>query len=321
MSDRIIRAALKCGKGCVRDNNEDAFYFNGRFAPLERMNDETTLTESFPEGLLLFAVCDGMGGYDKGEVASHMVASRMDRLRDSLSRMDFHSAVDQWITAANQAVFSEVNGSGSTLALLYIANGAVQAANVGDSRIYRWHNGKLTRMSRDHSKVQILIDAGIIKPEEAFTHPQRHVITRFLGMDEHEAGRCSAYFADPVSMVGRDRYLICSDGVTDMLTEERIEKYIAEEKDFSVCAENIYQAALSAGGKDNTTLILLEFDWDGGEEILADIQDCGIDFEDTLPRGQHAERTALPTFTVEHNYSVNKGTGRITILSRIVGQF
>lgn len=260
MSNIRLFAALKSGKGCVRTNNEDAYYFNGKYADLKDMDQETTLTDTFQDSPALFAICDGMGGYENGEVASYTAVNRLDRLRQSLRSAAFPQAVTDWVIETNKYIAETVHDGGSTLALLYFDHNKIYIAHLGDSRIYRIHHGLLSRMTKDHSKVQVLLDAGILTEQEAKTYPQRHVITRAFGMNEDENGLCTPTVQEPVTAENGDRYLICSDGVTDLLTDDRIGFILSKGKTAAECARAVYQEALEAGGKDNTTVIVIEID-------------------------------------------------------------
>ena len=260
MSDIRLFAALKSGKGCVRTNNEDAFYFNGKYAELKDMDQETTLTDTFQDSQALFAVCDGMGGYENGEKASYTAVSRLDQLRQTMRSAAFQGALIQWVHDTNKYITETIQDGGCTQALLYFDLNKIYIAHLGDSRVYRVHHGLLSRMTKDHSKVQVLLDAGILTEQEAKTYPQRHVITRAFGMNEDENGKCMPTVQEPVMAESGDRYMICSDGVTDMLSDDRIGFILSQEKTAADCARAVYQEALDAGGKDNTSVIVVEVD-------------------------------------------------------------
>ena len=260
MSGIVLSAALKSGKGRVRKNNEDACYFNGWYAELKDMDREITLQEQIGDSRALFALCDGIGGADNGEAASYAAVSRLPLLRDALRSAGFAPAVTQW-TGETNTVINETEGCGGcTLVLLYADAGELYIAHIGDSRVYRFRGGILSRMTKDHSKLQVLLDAGIITEEEAETYPQKHVITRSLGMDEEEMGKCIPAVQGPLPAEDADRYMICTDGVTDMLTDARIGQLLSEGKTAMDCAEAVYQAALDAGGKDNTSVMLIDIE-------------------------------------------------------------
>ena len=169
-------------------------------------------------------------------------------------------------------------------------------------------------MTKDHSKLQVLLDAGIITEKEAENYPQRHVITRALGMNEEENGRCMPTIHEPEKVEDQDRYIICSDGVTDMLSDEQIEKLLAHSQTASECAESLYQAALDAGGKDNTSLITIEFKCSTQE--TSDEVDKRDPFESTWTPDQEV---SVP-ISIEQLTTIKQANGRnVTIKTHISG--
>ena len=263
----MIKAALRSGMGRVRHNNEDAYYFNGSYHSLDSMDIEAREKTCVPQEGSLFAVCDGIGGGDNGELASYYAVSRMDELQRQLRDRDFNTVIQKWVHATNISVQRASHDGGCTLALLYFQANVLRIAHIGDSRIYRFHEGMLTQLTQDHSKVQMLVSAGVISPEDAKHHPQRHVITRYLGMNSDMVA-CEATIGRPLPAIHGDKYIICSDGVSDMLDDMEIRDFIVNNPDIEQCAETIYQAALNAGGRDNTTIILMEIEGDIASEPL-----------------------------------------------------
>ena len=262
MAGRIY-ASLRSGCGCVRSGNEDCWYLNGESPALERMNEEAARHGAFPDDGSLFAVCDGVGGARKGELASWTAVSGMADLQQRLlSAGDLSRTVQDWTHETNVRVDDATRGGGCTLAMVYIRQGKAFVGHIGDSRVYRLRDGRLERVTHDHSKVQMLMDAGLITPEEAAVHPQRHMILRSLGMNEDD-GPCICELNKPMTLQPGDRYLICSDGVTDMIPEPQLAELLGLPGDPDSSAEAIYRAALQAGGVDNTTLIVLEYREDG----------------------------------------------------------
>lgn len=251
-----IQASLCCDKGKIRKNNEDSYYFNGRFAGLSEMDAGAYLTVETPAAGSLWAVCDGMGGQSSGEVASFTAVSGMKSLQDCLRGQDFGKIIQAWVRQADRTVSERASGGGTTLAMLYCGEKAVRIAHVGDSRVYRFRGGKLEQMTRDHSKVEMLVKAGVIKPEEARTHPQKNLLIRWLGMNEEYP--CEATVTPEILPAAGDRYILCSDGVTDMLTDAEITALAARSAIAGSCAANIRDAVLAAGARDNMTVIVLD---------------------------------------------------------------
>ena len=274
-----LYAALRSGKGRVRSNNEDAFYFNGLFAELRDMDQEAFMLDAFQDQEVMFAVCDGMGGYDNGEVASWTAVSRLPLLQRALADTDFTQAVTDWVDGTNEIICQSVRNGGCTLALLFYRSGIINIAHIGDSRVYRYRSGKLSRVTKDHSKAQVLLDAGILSEREVETYPNRHVITGALGMNEESMGKCVPSIQTALPAEKGDRYLMCSDGVTDMLSDRQLEELMSQHAKARECVSAIYQAAMEAGGKDNTTAILIEIVCDTEGEIDLDADDS---YETTL---------------------------------------
>ncbi len=315
MKKATLSAALKSGKGNVRTNNEDAYFFNGDFAALKDMDQETSLECACSEETALFAICDGMGGYENGEVASYTTVSRIPKLKSALKLFDFSTAITRWVEETNAAVNDATRDGGCTLALLYYQSENVHIAHIGDSRIYRFHQGKLVRMTKDHSRMQVLLDAGIITEKEAETYPQRHVITRALGMDEEENGKCMPTVHEPVPVEDQDRYIICSDGVTDMLSDDRIENLLSHSQTVFECADSVYRAALDAGGRDNTSVIAIEFKCDQTQETSGNAESKDA-FESTWT----PEQEASCPISIEQHTTIKQENGRnITIKTIISG--
>lgn len=311
MKKITLSAALKSGMGRIRTNNEDAYYFNGKFAEMKEMDQETSLECAGLEDTALFAICDGMGGCENGEVAAYTAVSGMPRLQSALKTTDFSSATTKWVEETGEAISQAARDGGCTLALLYIQSGEIHIAHIGNSRIYKFSHGKLLRMTKDHSKLQVLLDAGLLSEKDAGSYPQRHVITRALGMNEEENGKCMATIHEPVPAENQDRYLICSDGVTDMLSDNRIESLLASSQNVRESADAVYQAALEAGGKDNTTVIVIDIQCRAQEEN---------DPKDPLDSTWTPAQESPESVSIEQLTTIKQGNGRIfTIKTRISG--
>ncbi|MGC9973912.1 MAG: Stp1/IreP family PP2C-type Ser/Thr phosphatase [Gaiellaceae bacterium] len=211
----------------------------------------------------LFAIADGMGGAQAGEVASRLAA---ESLRESeqgeLSSLE--QAVEL-IQEANRRVYAyssenaSARGMGTTMTVALVDGDRVTIGHVGDSRAYLFRDDQLTQLTQDHSLVAELVRSGRLTPEEAETHPRRSVITRALGTD-------SEVEVDVFSLRAqeRDLFLLCSDGLTSMVTDTAIERILAGARaDLDDAAKKLIAAANHAGGEDNITVVLFELE--GGE--------------------------------------------------------
>ena len=212
-----------------------------------------------------FLIADGMGGQAAGEKASEMATELIPQKLDE--SIDFDNGdpiqvlqhIDEAVAYANLEIMAlgEVNPNyysmGTTLAFLVSAGGTFYIGGVGDSRVYRLQNDKLEQLTTHHSLTQALVDAGTIDQENAATHRYRNVLYRYLGTKEG-GNRTEAMQLKPQP---DDRYLLCSDGVTDGLDNETIAQLLSENDDPQVSAETIVNAAEQAGSKDNITAIVV----------------------------------------------------------------
>ena len=261
MSSIRIDAAAVSSKGLVRSNNEDNICLNGILMPLRKMDEGIRVRRESSRPTQLYAVCDGMGGMEGGEYASFAAVSALRRYTFSGCR-SIRDALGEYCLEANEAVFHSADGragerhNGSTFACVAVHQGRAIAAHIGDSRVYRLHHGVFTQVTRDHSEVQRMVDLGFLTPEEAAVPPERHVITRFLGVDPNEY-RVEATFSEEYPLDEGDRFLICSDGLSDMLAEQQIAALLRAEGTSLAVADALAQAALDAGGRDNVSVLVL----------------------------------------------------------------
>jgi protein phosphatase len=228
----VVGAATDVGR--VRGHNEDAYLVD--------------------DGLGLVAVADGMGGHQAGEVAS---AIALEALRAAVTSGE---GIRDAVTSANEAVYEKstsderLRGMGTTLtAATLAAGGTLLLGHVGDSRAYVLRNGTLRRVTTDHSLVEELIQAGELSEEEAEADPRRSMITRALGIEPDV--EVDVY---PTQVLGGDRLLLCSDGLTGMVGERDIEAALREEHDPSAAAHRLVDAANRAGGIDNITVLVVD---------------------------------------------------------------
>lgn len=222
--------------GRQRDNNEDAVH------PVE---------DGVSQGPVVVAVADGMGGHAAGEVAS---AVAMEGATSEAAG----SAVER-IQAANAAVLAAAEadttlaGMGTTLTLaIFWPDGRLEIGHVGDSRAYLWRNDRLTQLTIDHTFVRELIAQGRLAPEDAETHPRRHMLTRTVGMEGVRVDTLD------IHLVPGDRILLCSDGLTGMVSDVRIERVLGHTPAAADAVWSLVEAANAAGGYDNTTVAVVD---------------------------------------------------------------
>ncbi len=234
-------------KGLVREINQDSMYI-----PRENCAP-------------LFIVADGMGGHKAGEVASKL---SVDIIRKEISHKalnitdleELASLIKGAIELANKEVYEyslkhdDCKGMGTTLTLAYIFNDHLIVGHVGDSRAYYIRDNKLTRITEDHSLVNELIKTGEITLEEALSHPRRNVILRALGTSED-----IEVDINKVKIKKDDIFIICSDGLTNMVDEKRVKEIFNKEKNMEYACKLAIEAAIHNGGKDNITVIGIRF--------------------------------------------------------------
>jgi serine/threonine protein phosphatase PrpC len=231
-----LRWAAVTDRGHVRSSNQDCYY----------------------AGDHLLVVADGMGGMAAGDVASARAVEAMislDRPMDDAHQMDaLHRALD----AANGRIADTVTadptlqGMGTTLTALVFSGERAALAHVGDSRAYLLRDGRLSQLTKDDTYVQMLVDQGLLRPEDAGSHPRRAVVTQAL---QGEPVSPSYAIIEPVP---GDRWMLCSDGLTTVVSAGAIEAEMAAQADPRACAERLLGLALSGGGPDNITVIVAD---------------------------------------------------------------
>jgi serine/threonine protein phosphatase PrpC len=235
------RSAAVSHVGKIRSDNQDSGY----------------------AGRHLFVVADGMGGHAGGDVASAIAAKRIaetDKLYTSANDAEF--ALQSALLAANsliaETVFDhiELTGMGTTVSGLLRVGDKVALAHIGDSRIYLFRDGKLEQISKDHTFVQRLVDSGRITPEEAAVHPRRAVLMRVLG-DVDAAPELDTTVLD--TRPG-DRWLLCSDGLSTYVADEKMAAILASTPDALDAADLLVKESLDQGAPDNVTVILVDVD-------------------------------------------------------------
>ena len=242
-------ARFSCGSlsitGDFRDNNEDCCVVD----PQQRY----------------FLVADGMGGQAAGEKASAMATELVSKKIEEL--IDFDNSpsetviqsLDDAVAFANQQIIqlsaddANYHNMGTTLTFVVVVGGKLYVGGIGDSRVYRLRGDALDQQTTDHSLTQALVDAGTISAVDAETHRYRNVLYRYLGTKEGSTG------TEPTQILPNDgdRYVLCSDGVTDGLKDDALQRLMQENNDPQQAAEAIVKAAQEGGSRDNITCVVL----------------------------------------------------------------
>lgn len=227
-----------------------------------QVNEDSMTVFDSPNGQVL-AVCDGMGGQAAGDVASQLAVNIIENILTDNTFSTPEEAIKRSIVAANQGVLNrtaqnpELEGMGSTCVMMIIKNGRVHCGWVGDSRIYYISNHTIRQISHDQSYVQQLVDSGQITKAEAANHPQRNEITNCIGLDGMSEPDTVAV---PILPEPGSVFLLCSDGLSSMVDEGRIERVISgNDMTLQQKADRLVEMANEAGGLDNITVELVQF--------------------------------------------------------------
>jgi len=255
----------------------------------QRSSNEDALLETPP----LFAVADGMGGARAGEVASGIAVEMLAAMEDPDAGPE--QRLEQAAQAANRKIFDLAqadesrSGMGTTLTAVVFTDGHLAVAHVGDSRLYRWRGDELERLTRDHSLVEELVRRGELDPADVESHPQRAIITRALGPSpavEVETFTTAARIGDV--------YLLCSDGLTTMVRDERVADILRTRSSLDDAALRLVNTANENGGRDNVTVVLFRTDEAAREDPLEDehATRANLRVEDVAEAAAARERTA-----------------------------
>lgn len=247
----LFKAACLCHTGRIRANNEDNFYFNGISLPEEHNGLTETLTAqgSFLKSRL-FGIFDGMGGENNGEAASFEAANEAATMMASHIKTEASAFLTQMCHNMNVSVFKRAQAlftshMGSTMAAVYFSDDTAHICNLGDSRIFRLRDGELTQLSHDHTDEAELKARGIDRKPR---------LTQHLGIDPEEL--LIEPYVTSCDLKRGDIYLLSSDGLTDMVTENKIAELLCDFKAPAKCAEHLVSTALQNGGRDNVTVIV-----------------------------------------------------------------
>jgi protein phosphatase len=233
--------------GLLRDNNEDAVTFD----------QETRLA----------ILADGMGGYNAGEIAANMattfIKTELTRWLGEVGKRagakEVKRAMEICVENANRSIYNSANsnpqysGMGTTLVVAIFQEKRVIVGHVGDSRCYLFRAGQLQRITRDHSLLQEQLDAGLITPQEAAVSLNKNLVTRALGVEDAVLLEAHEHAVEP-----EDIYLMCSDGLTDMVSDEQIAQIMVTDDPLDLRAKRLVDTANANGGRDNITVLLTQ---------------------------------------------------------------
>lgn len=243
-------------------------------------------------------VADGMGGYRGGAIASSLVVEAIEEYFHDTKLSDPQKALRESIYTANERIYlrgkqdEDLSRMGSTCVLALVKGNQLHLAHVGDSRIYFMRKGgKLQRLTRDHTVVQHFVDVGLLSEEEAEGHPDSHILSRALGPRAHVEPEVSD---DPVVLKEGDRVLLCSDGLTKMLTEQNISTMLAMDTPLQSIAEKMVDVANHNGGEDNVTVLAYEYHKGEGDDDSEAAVETKLNVKDDVDEDADAD-TLDPT--------------------------
>ncbi|MCN9242088.1 Stp1/IreP family PP2C-type Ser/Thr phosphatase [Streptomyces sp. RY43-2] len=268
-----LRFAAGSHKGMIREGNEDSGYAGPR----------------------LLAIADGMGGQAAGEVASSEVISTIVALDDDVPGSDILTSLGTAVQRANDQLRAmveedpQLEGMGTTLTALLWTGQRLGLVHVGDSRAYLLRDGVLTQITQDHTWVQRLVDEGRITEEEATTHPQRSLLMRALGSGDRVEPDLSIR-----EVRAGDRYLICSDGLSGVVSHQTMEETLASYQGPQETVQELIQLALRGGGPDNITVIIADvLDLDTGDTLAAQLSDTPVVVGAVAENQQYAQDNGI----------------------------
>lgn len=250
--------------GKKRKVNQDNFYVNGFINEEQKHYILKSYFSSKAEQVL--CICDGMGGEKYGEVASYIAVKKLisykERYSNLINRFDEH--MNAYVQSANNAIctfIQENNGerSGSTMALLCISPEKKEAvaSNVGDSKVFLFRKNELKKISEDHNQAQSLVNIGLITEDEARTHKDKSKLTQHLGIFQDEMV-LEPHITDNIILEKDDLFMICSDGLTDMLNYEEITAVLQDKLLLKEKCKKLVEKSNEKGGEDNITVVLAE---------------------------------------------------------------
>lgn len=248
--------------GMKRKINQDNFYVNGHIN--ENQNDYILKSFFSSKSEQVLCVCDGMGGEKNGEIASYIAVKKLLKYKERYSNLmnGFDEHINSFIQSANNALCAyiiENDGelSGTTIALLCVSpeKEEAKASNVGDTKIFLHRSNELKKITVDHNQTQNLVNLNLISEEEARTHKDKSKLTQHLGIFQEEM-LIEPYISDTIQIRKNDIFLICSDGLTDMLNYTEISEILNSKASLKKKCIQLIKIANERGGNDNITVIL-----------------------------------------------------------------
>lgn len=259
--------------GRQRTNNEDAFV-------AEQLDDSTVLAVAI----------DGVGGYEGGEVAAEIAQTEIPKYLHEFPNGERLELLKQAVVCANNAIYDRRQvdtlrpymSCVLTSAIVDMQRKVIDMVHVGDSRLYQYHHRELRKLSHDHSLIGYREEMGDLTEEQAMHHPQRNVISRDVGSAKHEVADRDFLEAVEFPLLPNSIFLLCSDGLTDLITSKQIIAILQQEVSLQAKVQALIDAANEAGGKDNVTVVLVEYNAEEkavqakniDQEVIRSVKEC-----------------------------------------------
>lgn len=272
-----MKAIGICDVGCVRGNNEDNFI----------------LSRLWNDNYILAVAIDGVGGQEGGEVAAAIAAESISSFLTTYANGDLQELLGQAVLQANNDIYSQRKQNPKleymscvlTAAIIDSRRGQVFLAHVGDTRLYLYSDGKLQKLSHDHSLVGYREERGDLTEEQAMHHPQRNIINRDVGSENH--GNTSFIEVGTFPLYGKNILMLCTDGLCDMITSTQMTDILSRVESLEVRCRALIEAAKNAGGRDNVTVLLIELTSD--KKNTGELKGENIDISSTVHYTSHCD--------------------------------
>lgn len=253
----FVTAVGHSNVGTRRENNEDNFNISG--ITVDSAIDKKAYLQKSNSAVI--TLCDGMGGEAAGEVASQTAVTEIEKHKIRIIRDFNEKAIKEAIDYANDKVCEKMyelkKYIGTTLVMIAFKKSTALIANVGDSRAYLFRNQELKQLSVDDTEAQRMVNSGIISANDAMSIPEKHRLTQNIGIPSDEMLIEPNFYH--LLIRHNDKILLCSDGLTDMVSESEIADIMSKMQSAEDCADELVKTAIENGGKDNVTVIVLDF--------------------------------------------------------------
>ncbi|HUQ01414.1 MAG TPA: PP2C family serine/threonine-protein phosphatase [Kofleriaceae bacterium] len=288
-ADIKMKVSARTDVGRVRTTNEDGLAVNDLASGAQIDAQSGDKAVDVQERGVLLALSDGMGGHQAGEIASALVLESLQAAMQQAARGPIHMQLEEAVKRANQTVMEAAHadnrrGMGATLTAVFVRGGEAYIAEVGDSRAYLLRNGRLRQITRDQSLVQLMVDHGVMSPEEAKRSASKNVILQAMGLAPDVRVAIAR-----LELRRNDRFLLCSDGVTNEVSDEELKETLTGSPPRAAC-ETMISLANERGGRDNSTV------------IVADLSGEGLELPDEF-------ETVTSTYEVLQAFEANLGSG------------